>query len=445
MQYEPTEPASTNRSRTSASLTFTRSRHWILLAGIALQLFFWILFIGAVIDSRGVFSALGIDFGYYWAAAHVFRSEGAVAVYDLTMMERYAQPLMGYYGESDDQLRIGPVVYPPMFLVLLQPLTFLQSPVAAFVIWTLINAAIIGVVGRGIARRLQVSAIAATSCLILFFPLTRALFVGQPEPIMLLGLWKGLMSLESGRPVAAGAWFGLLLLKPNYLPLLVILLLVSGHWRSIGGIALAGGVAATSTLAILGARGTVTYVEAATGLGLSVEQAVPSAAPDMMPTWRGVLTNLLSQDAASSNVPLYIVAVLVTLSAFGAILYLNSTSPKWTLPLAIFGTLLVTFLSNPHTHIHALGLLAAPGALLLMREKTANLVWRSYAVTLFLLPVVGIASLLVTGWITWIALSLFFIQLAKLVGVLYVFARHHRTNTSAGELEYSAPARLAGG
>lgn len=419
-------------------------RH-LLFAGIAFQLFFWVLFVAATVESRGVFSALGIDFGYFWAAAQAFRIDGPVSVYDLTVLERYAEPLLSYYGAADQQLRIGPVVYPPIFLIVMLPFTLFPTPLVAFIAWTLLNICIVSIVGRDIASRLHLNAVVVTTCLLLFFPITNSLFAGQPGGIMLLGVWKGITSLEDGRPIVAGVWFGLLLLKPNYLALLVLLFLITRKWNTIGGLALAGGAAVLSTVAILGARGSVTFVEAAIGLGLSVQQAVPSAAPDMMPTWRGILTHILSTDTTTGNLSLYATAALATAAAFAAILYLVTRIQPEHFVLAVFGTMLVTFLANPHTHIHALSLLAAPGVLLLARHETSQLMWRIYALMLFVLPVAGIASLMVTGWITWVAIALFAIQLLALFGVLRLLVREYRTCPHERELNHSMPASLVNG
>lgn len=151
----------------------------LLFCGIALQVFFWVFFVTAVVGSRGIFSSIGGDFGFYWAAAHAFRTEGPLSVYDLATLERFAEPLMVYYGEQEQRLRIGPVVYPPVFLVLLQPLTLLQSPLAAFIAWTLVNLGAVALVGHDVAKRLQVNAVAAITCLVMFYPIANSFFVGH--------------------------------------------------------------------------------------------------------------------------------------------------------------------------------------------------------------------------------------------------------------------------
>src|SRR5690606_4162996 len=60
---------------------------------------------------------------------------------------------------------------------------------------------------------------------------------GQHSAVLLLGIAGGLWALRENRELAAGAYFGLLGLKPNWAVFFVAWLLLTRRWRVFGAMA----------------------------------------------------------------------------------------------------------------------------------------------------------------------------------------------------------------
>jgi hypothetical protein len=419
---------SAQRSGTESSVTqfrSIRSVEWhprIILFGIALNLLFWIVFIGLVVVQRGVFSALAVDFGYFWAAAQVFVAEGPAAVYDFQRLEVHAEPLHQYYEHAVGHVMISPVVYPPVFVALLVPFAAVSSPIIGYALWTVFNATLVVCVADSLARRFRTSRVATIVCVLFFFPISWSLYVGQPVGILLLGLMKGIESLERDDRGAAGAWFGLLLLKPNYLVLIGLWALYMRQWRLIYGLSVVSALFVVSSVALLGVSGARAFVAAATGLGLRVDQSLQGTAPDMMPSLRGLLTNLSLPMGEAGELALLVGLTVVTLAIGGAVLRSSSGQNPQDFPVVLLALLVITVVANPHAHIQAVALLFVPGMFVALRsDRLGQRVRAVYLFHLYSIPLVAFASILFTGWITLVSMTLLVLILVLLFSILWHF------------------------
>src|SRR6185312_16824452 len=91
----------------------------------------------------------------------------------------FVQPLIGYYGPATDFIKVNPVPYPPIFVLLVMPFSLFQ-PVVGFVLWTAANAAASAYVVTRLARRVVLPAWLVVPTALLWLPLGLGLFVGQP-------------------------------------------------------------------------------------------------------------------------------------------------------------------------------------------------------------------------------------------------------------------------
>jgi hypothetical protein len=72
------------------------------------------------------------------------------------------------------------------------------------------------------------------------FPFIVNLEQGQSSGVIMLGMAAGITMLRRGDEVGAGAVLGLLLLKVQWLPCIVLVLVFKGRWRALLGMAVAG-------------------------------------------------------------------------------------------------------------------------------------------------------------------------------------------------------------
>jgi alpha-1,2-mannosyltransferase len=228
-------------------------------------------------------------------------------------------------------------------------------------------------------------------------PTWAALTEGQVTPLLLVGGALAIAALRSdGWALAAGAG-ALLAVKPQYLPLGLLVLLAARQWRAL----LAALVAATLVLMsplVGGLGGLVGMVHNA----LSANQAVAIRLDE---SWIGVLGPALPSAAATV---VAIGAYLIVLAMLGVI--------AWRRPVSLAGFAILAFtltvLASPHALPHDLVLLAVPAWLAfdLFREgRLPNPIPGLLLVELALLidlrsvgfplgPVVMTAVVLAYGW-----------------------------------------------
>jgi hypothetical protein len=236
-----------------------------VFAGGVLLLVFWALAIASVIRARGLFDWIGFDFGVYWAAARAFFIDGPVSVYDLEVLRKHIAPVGAFYGSGADPLKVGPVPYPPIFFLLIAPFAALP-PLVAFLTWTALNVVAAVAVLRGMAERAGWSNGWGFALLGLSFaPIVFAIWVGQPTVLMTFALYRAYRSFEREDDFKAGLWAGALLLKPQYAAFLGIALLLNRRWRAAAGMALVGGLAGASAVAVLGRTSAPTASSRASG------------------------------------------------------------------------------------------------------------------------------------------------------------------------------------
>lgn len=351
---------------TARIATVDRARAYApLVAGMTLVA--WVL---SQALGPGLLDVSGTPIGADWIAFH---SGGHFALhgrldeqYDLTaQMTVQAQAL----GFEDPGSLNGVCVWlsPPWTAWLLAPLAALPYT-ASLAVWSLLQAlAYVLVVHRlvragllaGTTRRWLLLGLA-------FFPTLAAFLYGQMSMLYLLLMTMGWLALRNGRDGLAGAWLGLLIVKPPLgLPWLLALL-VQGRLRAVAGM---GGVA----VALIAAAevlhpGSLTHYLAQRDMVLSVLRS-PS-----YPTWG--LVNLFGawQALAEAWSPTLVdVATTATsLAGYAAVATMAwslKQEPDATAHDAGWASLLVVgLLAGPHLYFYDLALLLLPLALVLAAE-----------------------------------------------------------------------------
>jgi hypothetical protein len=151
-----------------------------------------------------------VDFKVFWAAQHT------TTPYDPAAIAKVLGP------------GLRPFSYPPTFLFLTEPLSWIDQR-AGYVTWVALSAiALVASLRRPLGP------------LVLFAPAVfLAGIIGQTSLFMAAALFAAATTLS--RPVIAGALFGLAAcIKPQAVVLVPIVLIAGGHWRALWAAAITG-------------------------------------------------------------------------------------------------------------------------------------------------------------------------------------------------------------
>ncbi len=399
-------------------LATLRSPRGYLGVAIVINAVFWAIRVGVEWSKLGLFYVVGVDWSRFWGAAKAFIHTGPSAGYSLGAISQYMQPLSSYYAStvSDMSLKVGPAPYPPIFLAIFAPFTLPPAPVG-FLLWTVANLLLAVPVVRALARHFPPEQRRLiTVLLLLSYPLVMALFVGQMVVILFFAFWKGYEALQRGDDLRAGAWLGLLLMKPQYAAVLLLVLLMKSRWRAIAGATATGFGLLISSLLVGGLGGIIAYVRMllvdypnySGGLAIS---------PQEMISWRGLVLSLEPDVGKMTGLVLTGAFSLISL-----LLLLVIWRGPWNPRVPRFhhqmlATMLVTLLVAYHSQVHGAVLLIVPAALIAAGEVEPSLVKKAIVVSVFAPPFVVSISAVVqgnAGMISLFYLPLMIIALAAL-------------------------------
>jgi hypothetical protein len=182
---------------------------------------------------------LGTDFLSFWTAGRMLH--GGADVYDAAA---HAAAQRGYFAQE------GYVAffYPPPFLLLCYPLGLL-SYFPALALWLLTGFAAFFAAAKAWLRRAGVGQspwlLAAA-----FPPVLITVTHGQTSFLVAALLGIGTLWVRE-RPILAGVCFGLAIIKPQFGPLVPLVLLLTGEWRAIA--------AAAATAVLLGLASSLAF------------------------------------------------------------------------------------------------------------------------------------------------------------------------------------------
>jgi alpha-1,2-mannosyltransferase len=218
------------------SLPPVLKRHWPL-AGVALlcAVYGWALVAATGSGHDGAigphFNALGADWVIFLAAGRAIFNHDLGHIYDQAWITDAVNSQFAHWLSGPEPFPLFP--YPPVFLLLVAPFALL--PVALSLIlsqllqfaalaWALRQFApnrswLFLVTGAALAPAASNNVLAGSNAM-----LVAALVVG------------GIASLEK-KPLVAGVLLGLVIFKPQFVPLLVVALVAGGYWRALGAAA----------------------------------------------------------------------------------------------------------------------------------------------------------------------------------------------------------------
>ncbi|HEX4406837.1 MAG TPA: glycosyltransferase family 87 protein [Polyangia bacterium] len=254
----------------------------------------------------------------------------------------------------------------------------------AFWLWTLGSLALLAQLVRLVRDELgggpNVTALVAVT-LAAFYPVLETLQQGQVSALLAVATLACVVAVRQRRAFAAACWLLALSVKPQTLPVVLIVLAARRERRVLGfAIALGAGVALVTTLC-LGPHVWWDYVTRLPAL----ERLFGVGTPDHMPTVRGVLTRLLGAPHREAIDAVTLAAWLGAMFAAGIVAVRGRHDPDARASFAF--ALAVGALASPHLFPQDVLLWAAPVGLVLALSRDESVeVWRQRARVVLVWP-----------------------------------------------------------
>jgi len=301
------------------------------------------------------------DFTIFYSAARMIRGGLSGELYDPAAQFRSQQEFASRVATRQSAL---PYNHPPYEALLFVPISWLPYW-AAFVIWDVVNLAILFFLARLVRPHLQVlKNLSTPACLfasLAFFPVFIVLLQAQDSLLFLLVLTLAFIALKSKRDYEAGIWLGLGLFRFHLLLSILAGLLWQRRYRVVPSFLSVACVLAIVSVFTVGWRQSLTYPSYVWHMeGDAAQQGM--RAPLNMPNLRGLL--------AMTHLPLNIAPVgkvITMLLALGLIIFMAVMWKQMESignPLGFCLALLSTVITAYHSFAHDLCILLLMTAIL---------------------------------------------------------------------------------
>jgi hypothetical protein len=360
----------------------------------------------------------GGDFIHLWLGAHAIASGNGESLYNPEfhrgILIEYQFALDFYWGPRYDIL--GAFFYPPITGLIYSPLGFFE-PAVAQSIQALINIGI-GVLSAWlltelIGRRISFPAV----ILLLFsFPSFFYCFVLGQNGIQTMGVvLLGLYALKRNKSLQAGAWWSLLLYKPNWLLAVGWIPVVAKNSRMVLGLVIGTIILSLISIVFLGLSSFASYFSVFTDLlGLhNLPQYPLDSQYSLLSLVRRVVGITLSADLIGWSITLMIGGVTLWLM-WRSLSASNQLGVQQVDEIVIALGLVTAVCINPHLHHYDLLLVGAMSIVALSERETVGIKERQIVTAIFvfqyvayllegLLPVSyafpTLATLVLLGWL----------------------------------------------
>jgi alpha-1,2-mannosyltransferase len=326
----------------------------VLATTVALQASLLIRHQGAFYPSGDV--PVGADLLVFYSAGRIVADGDGARLYEPARQLAEQVEVLG----RDRGVAIFP--YPAFVAVPYAALAGLPLPWACIVATVAMLAATLAAVWmlRGVSPTVRDQPVLIALAILVSQPFGSALFGGQTVAFTLLCFTGIYCGLRQGRDIAAGAWLGLLLYKPQMSVVLILLLLLQRQWCTLAAAGLVG-----AALALIGALAAgSSWPRNFLGLVLSDYYRNNAIVADGMRSLSlpGVTRHLAGTDAtwsiAAAAVLCLVIVVLVTRS------WLKVRHDDDRFPPQFSAAMVVTLLVSPHALYYEAGLLILPLVLL---------------------------------------------------------------------------------
>lgn len=288
-----------------------------------------------------------LDYGDWWVYFSSVRMLSAglgQQIYDISAVDAFQKAL----GRPES----GLYLYHPAYLLLAYPFASLE-PGLSYVAWMLFNVTLLGISVAILIKSLVPPGERFLFSLLVLgsLPVYVALGSGQSTFVVLLGLVLLVTGILSRGDVKTGLGLAILLIKPQYLPVLLVLLLWQRRFKSLMYFAGFGSAILLLSWLLVGTDGLLSYPR----LLLS---GAASACYPLSHSINGIVNGLV---APSSALPVY--AVLASVLAASYVLFLAKAGSEAGEHLVAV-TVLVSMLISNYLLVYDLAIWAVPLALL---------------------------------------------------------------------------------
>jgi Glycosyltransferase family 87 len=332
------------------------------LAQIGLDLLVW----------KTMCGNLGGDYCAYWSAAKIANEQGYAEVYDLEKLGRIEQSIY----PSSLPFGVRPIPYLPMFIIPFQVLSFL-NPFSGYWLWFLFNVMaclsylryfIKQTIAQPIEKRLLLM-------IMLSLPMFSNLYFGQINIWLMICVGEHLKAALSGKTFQAGTWLGLLWLKPQYLVLICLALLLQRHIKMLAGFATSSIFIIVISILMLGMAGFQKLMT----LWIGYTGELSAVDPYLMMNWRMVAENTIPYIGRVAGWTIALIGIMATLVVTIRMWRQPIPTPSSSYPVVFLGTMVATTALTWHSHIFSAIILFAPLAYLAQRKdgipRSLLIVW----------------------------------------------------------------------
>jgi Glycosyltransferase family 87 len=322
------------------------------------------------------------DFPAFLAGWNLLVNGHADQLYDLGAQKLVQQQLIG--GSFANGLL--PFVNPPYGATLFGALGRLSLS-AGYWVWAAMNIVLLCILFVLLKRIVHLPthqwrgfalwAIAAA-------PVWAALMGGTFSLWVCVGLAGFTLAMQEQRELSAGVWLGLVALKPQYLPAILVLLVARKSWRAVSGFAGAMAALVVASLPWVGVDGYRKFLSLLASF--SNEGAKYSAHAELMWNVRGLLTRLIERGSLSAtNSDSWLIlrherlTSTITLALFACSLVGVFWAKRFPLRIHLALMICVMVILSPHGHVHdTILMLVAVGLAWSLAVKSGTLNTRTH-------------------------------------------------------------------
>ena len=282
---------------------------------------------------------------------------------------------------ADAPLNVHGSPYLPVFILPFQILYFL-GPYTGYWVWTFLSLILVISYLRFFAKSTTKQPLDTRLLfmIVLSLPFFQNIFLGQVNLWLTICIGEHLRATNSGKQFVAGAWLAGLLLKPQYLVIICLILLIQRYWKILAGFTISSIIITGISFLMLGIDGSKAMLQNWLGLGANNTQSFAS----IMMNWR-----MVGVDLANHLGP----GIAWTIAGLGAIATLIMTIYIWKHPIepdtsqyvvALLGALAATAALAWHSNTASAVILIAP--VIYLSQKPATLPGNILSTWIFLPP-----------------------------------------------------------
>lgn len=304
------------------------------------------------------------DFFQMMTGAAILHNGDAAHLYDLATQDRVqiSNTSAGFLHKE-----LLPFNHPPLLAAIFAPIYGGLGLGGSFLVWSVTNLLLLFLIYQlycslPLLQRLsRANLILYCLATLTYYPLFTTFLLGQTSLLLLLGLSLAYYWFIRGNEFVAGASLGLLLFKPQLLPLFLLVIVFMRRWQAVKGFAVA--TLAFYLLAVPAAGFDWPLGYATILLKTSNWPSLAVVNPFIMQSWRGLTSNLFGIGPANNIAFLLLAAATVAL-----LLWLwqrtgwHPQSERW--PLLFAATVIGAVLTSYHLLPHDLTVLLLPGLIL---------------------------------------------------------------------------------